>query len=91
LKKKIGFLDAFHSTICNFPFNGLLPEMRKISGDIPVLLLWGDNDKMCQGCDLFMEAVPHAKLAIMQNCGHSFIHEDLDQAQDHIGLFLDTL
>jgi len=88
IEQKDGFLDGFHSTICNFPFNGLLPEIKKISRDIPLLLMWGDQDQMCQGHDLYMEAVPHAELALMHGCGHAFIYEDVPQTEQYMLQFL---
>ena len=41
IEEKEGFLDAFFSTLTNFPFSGLSDEFAKIpSKDFPILLLW---------------------------------------------------
>jgi len=88
IEHKSGYLDSFHSTLCNFPWNDLSPYLEKIDPNIPVLLLWGDHDNICQGSDLFVKAVPQTQLCIMKNCGHAFLYEDLIQAADYIIPFL---
>jgi pimeloyl-ACP methyl ester carboxylesterase len=88
IEHKEGFLDAFHSTICNFPFNDMLPYLENIDRNTPILLLWGDKDRMCQGSDLFIKAVPHAELATVKDCGHAFLYEDIDQVEKYIIPFL---
>jgi len=90
LENKIGFLDAFHSTLCNFPFNNMAPYLKTIDRSIPILLLWGDHDRLCQGHDEFIKLVPQTQLGIMKDCGHAFLYEDIEQAEGYIISFLNT-
>eukprot|EP01124_Arcella_intermedia_P031054 TRINITY_DN6917_c0_g1_i1.p1 TRINITY_DN6917_c0_g1~~TRINITY_DN6917_c0_g1_i1.p1 ORF type:complete len:187 (-),score=42.57 TRINITY_DN6917_c0_g1_i1:42-602(-) len=90
LFEKPGFLDCLFYTLSNFEWNTLLPVYEGIKADIPVLLLWGDNDVVCQGSEQFLKMVPHAKYGELKNCGHAFLYEDSPQAEIFISQFLDN-
>ena len=56
----------------------------------PVLLVWGRNDRMValSGSRRLMQAVPHARLAVLESCGHIPMLEQPEQFNRLVADFL---
>lgn len=61
--------------------------------DVPVLLIWGDQDRVCSpwvGTRLARE-LPHAELAVVSNCGHMPQDEHPQETLGLVTRFLENL
>lgn len=61
-------MEAFHSTLSNFPFSeGCFNKVKDIaSHNIPTLLIWGEKDAVCpyEGHKQVLEIYPKVSLVV---------------------------
>jgi pimeloyl-ACP methyl ester carboxylesterase len=82
-----GFARAVNRSLLGAIAAGRQPlhEIRQ-----PVLLVWGRNDRMValSGSRRLTQAVPHARLAVLENCGHIPMLEQPEQFNRLVADFL---
>lgn len=89
-----GGKEAFLELLRMFD-NDLLEKMsaslKKIS--CPVLIIWGDHDSLIPvtHAKLFQQAIPHAELLIIKDCGHIPQEEEPDSVNARLLDFLQTI
>jgi len=84
VSQKAGFLDAFYSTLKNFPLNNLLAEYTIIGQrpELPVHLIWGTKDEEIpfENTKIVLSKIPHAKLIAVEGGAHAFILEQIEES-----------
>lgn len=73
-----------------FMFDPSLPHLLEGVGDLPTLILWGEDDRICpRGCaEVYARAVPNSRLEVLPGIGHCPELEDPDGFADVIEGFL---
>jgi pimeloyl-ACP methyl ester carboxylesterase len=73
----------------------ILPELRRPPDlsriDIPLLMIWGKHDLLTpvRGSRLVLEAVPHSRLEVLEDCGHCSQIEEPDVLAELLAEFAD--
>lgn len=77
--------EAFSGFLRQFDF---IPKLQKIS--VPTLVLAGQEDWICspKQSEIIVNKIPHAKLKIFKNCGHSIAVDAQDQYINIIKKFI---
>eukprot|EP01121_Diplochlamys_sp_Union-15-3_P007636 TRINITY_DN1958_c0_g1_i2.p1 TRINITY_DN1958_c0_g1~~TRINITY_DN1958_c0_g1_i2.p1 ORF type:complete len:191 (-),score=20.12 TRINITY_DN1958_c0_g1_i2:61-633(-) len=81
INEKKGYVEAFHSTITNFPlstFHNAYKMVGELKSQLPVLLMWGDADVLIplENHKLIKAVIPHAQIEVFENLGHCGLLED---------------
>ncbi|KAL0082498.1 Alpha/Beta hydrolase protein [Phycomyces blakesleeanus] len=87
-----GFIRAFLGTLADYPLSGL-DERYRILGNysnIPVFVLWGDNDKTVpyKYHHVLQKYVPHAQISHYKGGGHDILLSHRDRLNSEICDFL---
>jgi len=94
IHEKEGFLDALGKILATFDFQTLYKTWSSIPASIPVGLVWGREDSITEllPCSENIKSViPHAKLTVLEECGHLIIYEQPEAAFVAIKAFLDEV
>ncbi|MBN1647230.1 MAG: alpha/beta hydrolase [Spirochaetales bacterium] len=85
-----GRTAALLSTIRHMPINNMPEEYDRLSGDVPVLLLWGKEDAVIPftNSELVRKAVPQAEFHAIPDAGHNSQYEKPELV---LGYLLDFL
>jgi len=93
IDQKEGYLDAFHSTLANFPINDCYRYFEEIGKhpEIQVLLIWGKQDSVVPfvNSEILRTCIPHATLIAIDNGGHAVLLEKPSETNQHIIKFLE--
>ncbi|HZW84696.1 MAG TPA: alpha/beta hydrolase [Nitrososphaerales archaeon] len=85
---RVGAMILVSPSVCRIPED----EKRNLSGlDIPVLLVWGDRDRvfpLAEYGEPLKETLPRAKLLVVKQAGHG---ANLDKPDEFNGILLDFL
>jgi len=73
-----------------FMFNPSLPNLLEGVGELPALVLWGEDDRICpRGCaEVYARSIPNSRLEVLAGVGHCPELEDPDNFGDVVEGFL---
>ncbi|KAI9018540.1 Alpha/Beta hydrolase protein [Phycomyces nitens] len=87
-----GFIRAFVGTLADYPLSGLDERYKTLGNfsDIPVFVLWGDNDKTVpyKYHHVLQRYVPHAQISHYKGGGHDILLSHRDRLDSEISDFL---
>jgi len=93
IDQKEGYLDAFHSTLANFPINDCIRYFEEIGKhpEMQVLLIWGKQDTVVPfvNSEILRTCIPHSILIGIDNAGHAVLLEKPPETNQHIIKFLE--
>eukprot|EP01112_Ceratiomyxa_fruticulosa_P023984 TRINITY_DN946_c0_g1_i2.p1 TRINITY_DN946_c0_g1~~TRINITY_DN946_c0_g1_i2.p1 ORF type:complete len:297 (+),score=56.94 TRINITY_DN946_c0_g1_i2:649-1539(+) len=91
-----GFVRSFHNTLCTFPLQlGVLEHVGKISPQIPVLILWGENDtvtpisKAPMVIDILKNSGVEVTLISLKDAGHMCMMDQQELVHNAIFDFIE--